>query len=227
VAKTGRKYTVDTHPQRDKIVRAIIQGEASLRVIAGQFGLPRSAVSRYLKDRLAPQAAAVMAREEAGNGAALLDRLEAVMARMQKLYDACDEYLRDPNDPERYDLGPRAWDIDVTYRTAEPGAGRMVTRRKSLDFLLLSLGEKGYEPLEVRFRQADPRRLIIDTAAVLGKHLELLARIRGEAKDQAVTNVTVNQWFIDMQEIIVHCTAEYPEVRAAIISRIKELNEAP
>jgi hypothetical protein len=227
VAKTGRKYTVDTHPQRDKIVRAMLKGEASLRSIAVQFGLPHSAVIRYLKDRLAPQAAAVMAREEAGNGAALLDRLEAVTARMEKLYDACDEYLRDPANPGRYDLGPRAWDIDVTYRTAEPGAGRMVTRRKSLDSLLQGLGEKGYEPLEVRFRHADPRRLIIDTAAVLGKHLELLARIRGEAKDQVIASVTVNQQFIDMQEIIVHCTAEYPEVRAAIISRIKELNEAP
>jgi hypothetical protein len=192
MAKPGRKYSVDTHPQKAKIIQAILRGEASLRGIAGQFGLPKSAVMRYVKDRLNPQAAAEMAKREEYQGQAVLARIEGVMTRMQTLYDACHEYLRDPDNPEKYDLGPRAWEIDIVYRTVEDGTDKMITRKESLDALLLRLDEAGYQTWEVRFKQADPRKLIIETANALGKQLELIAKIQGALKDQGMGNTQVN-----------------------------------
>jgi transposase-like protein len=197
--RQGRKYSVDEHPQKEKIVKAIIKGDKSLRDIAKLFDIHTSCIARYLNDRLISRAAAVAKREEEQHGKSLLDRVENVMVRMQKLYDACDEYLQDPKNPERYDLGPKSWEIDIVYRTVEPDTGKMIVRKESLDALLLKLDSSGYQPWEVKFKHADPRKLIIETANSLSKNLELIAKIQG-AVQEAGGDTTVNVLVINTKK---------------------------
>jgi transposase len=186
----GRKYTVDTHPDRDKIIKAIISGERSLRNIAEQFGVSIACISGYLKGKLANQAAAVLSKEGDRHGRNLLDRIETIMVRMQKLYDACDEYLTDPENPERYDLGPKAWEIDIVYQASNKKTGKLYKKSASLQELLNRLETKT-EALEIRFKHSDPRKLIIDTASVLSKQLELIGRIQGQLQEGGDTTVNV------------------------------------
>jgi hypothetical protein len=185
----GRRYTVDTHPDRDKIIKAIIRGDQSLRNIGKQYGVSIACIAGYLKDKLAVQSAKVLAREGDKNGKSLLGRVETIMTRMQKLYDACDDYLQDPQNGEKYYLGPRAHELQVVY---EEPAGKKTRRRKaSLDYLLKTKIAKNKLPLEVSSKYADPRKLIIDTAAVLSKQLELIGKITQQLPQEGNTTVNV------------------------------------
>ena len=51
----------------------------------------------------------------------VLNELQRYVRRLVRLMDACEQYLRDPDDPERYDLTPRAESVIVSY--SEPGEG--------------------------------------------------------------------------------------------------------
>ncbi|MDR1306027.1 MAG: hypothetical protein LBK74_00445 [Treponema sp.] len=188
----GRKYTVDTHPDRERIIAEIINGDRSFRNIAERYGIPVTCISTYLNKKLIAQAASVLADDGGEKGTALLTRIESVVKRMQRLYDACDEYLRDPSRPDRYDLGPRAWEIEVSYRFPDPKNPKKLTAgRDTLNNLLMRLEERKIHPTGIRFRHADPRKLIIDTAGTLTKQLELIAKIKGQIFG-GDTNATVN-----------------------------------
>ena len=41
--------------------------------------------------------------------------LRRCFERVNLLFDACDRWLRDADDPSRYDIGPRAAEVLVTY----------------------------------------------------------------------------------------------------------------
>jgi hypothetical protein len=45
----------------------------------------------------------------------LVAEAEQCLRRLARLCDACDDYLRHPEDPDRYDLSPRVEEIMVTY----------------------------------------------------------------------------------------------------------------
>lgn len=97
------------------------------------------------------------------------------MDRVQKLFDACDRWLADPEDPARYEIGPRAEDVQVTYWEKEPD-GRQVKRKDRLSTLLcrVSLGRNF---IIIEMKQADPRELVLKTANTLRGALEMLLRV--------------------------------------------------
>jgi len=180
----GRKLRVDTHPKRTEIIKAIIKGD-SYRRIAKTYGLSDGAVGRYLREKLAKKVAKAKETQNDLDGSMVLAEINKVMVRMRMLYDACHEYLLDPDDKTRYELGPRAWEIMVTYLNG----GRKTPQKKNLQSLLddISTDRKAVKRrklwLEIHYKHADPRKLILETAGTLTKQLELLARICGELKD--------------------------------------------
>lgn len=216
---SGRKWTVEEHPQKARIIKAICTGKDSLRSIANQYHLTAASVTRYLNDRLSDKVAAARSDQDKAEGQAAIDQLKTVMVRMQKMYNACDEYLTDPENPEMYNLGPRAWELDITYRV--PDGERYITKKASLDDLLLQIRNDGKEAVEIRYKHADPRKLIIETASVLNRQLELMAKIEGVIKD-TVVNVTINQKYLAFKAIILEATKGYPQVMAKIADLIEK-----
>ena len=68
--------------------------------------------------------------QAADHAAALLAELDSTLARVRKLFDACDRWLADPDDPSRYDLNPRAEEIIVHHTIVGPdGAARRAATR--------------------------------------------------------------------------------------------------
>jgi len=197
-SNSGRRWEVDAHPERERIIQALIKGDRSFRSIAKQFGLSAAAITRYMHGKLTVQASAVLTEDADKNGRALLQRVEKIVRRMQKLYDACDEYLQHPEDPEKYELGPKAWEIDVTYRAPDPrNRTKTIAGHDTLNNLLERLETRKIKPVSIRFRFSDPRKLIIETAGVLSKQLELIGRIQGQVQvfggDTVVNVLVVNQ----------------------------------
>lgn len=99
---------------------------------------------------------------------------------VNKLQDACDEWLTDAHDPEKYDLGPRADEVLVTYLV--PGEqGKYVKQKDTLEKLLERAGVTDVE--EVSSKHADPRELILKTAAEARQTISLCADLAKRLAD--------------------------------------------
>lgn len=184
-------YSVDKHPKKNAIIRELIN-QVPYDKIANNYGLTFSSVQRYATQKLRMSAAKALAKGSY-NGEALLARIEDTIVYVQKMYDACNDWLQDPDDHSRYNLDPRAYEHDVIYSQIEmDDNGKYVTVRckDSLQELLDRAMHDDEKIIKVESKITDPRRLILETAQTLNKQLETLAKIAGVV--QEVTNVDVN-----------------------------------
>lgn len=213
-----RKYEVDQHPHKDRIIKALARGD-TYREITGRYGVTKSALSRYLREKLLPKAAEAKEAQDLRDGAQLLKEIERIMERVNKMYDACDAYLQDPQDPSRYYLGPRGEEIRVVYVELDE-EGNPSRKTDTLQVLLDRLS--GRNVLEVRYKHADPRELVLKSALTLKSQLELLARVQGQIKDIAVNITAIAQW-AEIKMAILEATKGSPDVRARIVEGLKAI----
>lgn len=195
----ARACTVCTHAEREAIETALVQRETN-RTIAKRFGLSASAVFRHERDHLPLVLAAASTHDpteaspspkrnaraavdaEAQRGINVLKELERCFTRVNKLSDACDAWLTDAEDPIRYDIGPRAGEVHVTY--FEQIAPDVVARRKaSLEDLLNRVHGAGLRVDRSETKYADPRKLVLDTAGQLVTQLRLLVELMERAQN--------------------------------------------
>lgn len=215
-----RRPEIDSHPQKDKIINALVMVRP-FREISALYGVSMSALSRYLRDHLVKRAAIAEEKRVERDGRTILEQLDGVMGRMTRMYDACHEYLKDPNDPDKYFLGPRAEEVEiVTYGYDENGRPTRQEKHQ-LDTLLKQIESADRQVVSLRHTGTDPRLLILKTAEVLTRQLELIAKIRG-AVVQHVTINNIQNW-TEVKQIILQATASHPEVREKIVKGLKKL----
>lgn len=204
-------------------------GEAVAR-IAAKYRVSEDALSRHFASHLHPRVARVQAlvrdqvqREEA-HAIDITAELERCMARVNLLFDACDRWLRDPDNPAQYDIGARADDVSVIY--TELIDGKQVRKRAKLSRLLAKLEDGGVDVGRGEIRHADPRDLILKTHDRLQGTLELLAKLLGELDERpTVTIVASPQWHL-MRSALVDTLAAWPDARAAVAARLMVLEAA-
>ena len=144
------------------------------RSIAKQFGASESAVYRHLQDHLPKALVQAQAAEEVAQADRVMEELQRCFQRVNLLFDACDRWLRDPEDLSRYDIGPRAEDVSIIYmETDADGKERRV--KAQLSTLLAKIEGAGYGIVLVESKYADPRELVLKTANRLQGQTELLA----------------------------------------------------
>ncbi len=259
------KCTICGHAEREAIDRALVRGEG-LRALAERYGTSHVALFRHKRAHipaelarvadagrlaaataLAGEVALAAAREEAA-GLNVLAELGATFRRVNKLFDACDRWLADPDDPERYDLGPRAEELLVHYWRTTAG-GRRVRAKAPLATLLrqAAASRHGEAPPEapqalcgkvpqalcgtviegVDLRSADPRELILKAAQRLEAELNLVARLLGLLAGQAApAGPTVNvlvaspEW-VTTRAAILAALEPYPVARAAVADAVR------
>ena len=187
----AKTYRIDQHPKKKAIIRALIN-QTPYQTVADEYGLSYGSVQRYVSQKLR-NTAAMAVKDGHYDGAALLSRIEETIVYVQRMYEACDAWLRDPEDYSRYNLDARASEIEVTFDEYwEDGEGNQRKRRKKekLQDLLNKADVIGEDIIMVESKHADPRTLILDTARTLNRQLETLAKIAGVVKE--VTQVDVN-----------------------------------
>lgn len=153
----------------------------------------------------------------------VMAEVQRVMARVQLLFDACDRWLRDPDDPTRYDVGPRAEDVNVLYW--EMDGERRVQRRARLSELLARL-QKGVDVQHAEWRHADPRELVLKTTDRLQSSLELLAKLMGDLDDRPQINLLVAPEWHQVRAALLEALSPYPEARTAVAGRLIALEAA-
>ncbi len=220
----GRTCTVCQHKQRTMIEKKFTQGVPANR-IAEDFGVSTQALDRHVKQHLPPALAKAAEKRDITTAGGILDELQSYIVYVKKLLAACDEYLKDPENPKKYNLGPRAEDIEVIYYE-EDDKGRMRKEKALLSELIREVPNV----FAVRYNCADPRELILKTSLTLNRQLELIARIQGHIKGEMgeggtgpAINITINAVWQEFRSMILRATAKYPEARAALV---KELERA-
>lgn len=226
----ARERSIDRHPKKTQIIKDIVKGKDGYRKIAERYGLSTTAVHRYLHERLHKTAAEAMLAESKAAGEVVLTEMADVMSKTRKLLDACDEWLTDPDDPDKYFLGPRGDEITITYNEIKKRKIKgvvketKVKRKETLEQALARLNAKDdREILRVSYRHYDIRKLILDNADSLTKQLNLMAEIKGAIPDIKV-NITISEAWMYIKQVIIDATKGHPDVRGKIIDGIRKSN---
>lgn len=119
--------------------------------------------------------------EDIAQAGRVMEELQRCFERVNKLFDACDRWLQDPEDPTRYDIGARAEDISVIYSETDSD-GKEHRQKAQLTTLLAKIEDAGYGVVRVESRHADPRELLIRTARQLQAQLAFLSDLEIERR---------------------------------------------
>ena len=174
-----QRCKVCQHQELEKINAALVARKESNRMIAKHFSVHPSSIYRHYAEHLPLemiQGRHLRKRLQADN---LLDRLDQCFERGERILNACDRYLRDPEDPLQYDIGPRGVDVWITHMVPDI-EGRMEKRKERLGQLLLDLQGSGIQVRDWSWKIADPRELILKASREAKGFLELYAKITGE-----------------------------------------------
>ncbi len=206
-----RKSQLETHPQRVEILQKLSAGTKK-SVIEKEYGVSVRAINHYLKNKMSQGA---MDRK-INDSDSVMDKVDEMVKNAEKVYRACERYLADPDMPGELTMEPHASQIKVVY-FEEDENGKAVRKKATLQELL---GETDKIPSEIDSRQADPRKVILDSLKVINTQLELLARLQGELKDVEV-NITASPAWVEIKNLIISATDSSPEVRRKIVDGLK------
>lgn len=177
------KSKVLSHPNKADIDRALAARE-SYRDIATRFGLSKSVIARYARAHFPAELAAAREVKRVANSDAIIKRLELELDRLNRVAEAAEDYLRDPENPERYVFGPRGWDIDVVYLD-HSDKENTVKLKDNLQDLIDRLEEKhNIRFLHTNVRYKDPAELLINAIRSVKPQLELIAKVLGVLREK-------------------------------------------
>ncbi len=233
-----RPCTVCTHPERTAINQALVANEPIPRISA-VYRVSEDALTRHKRAHIPALLARAQAAETA-HGAALAEQvadqeaaadaaavdvmaeLHRCLVRVNLLFDACDRWLRDPDNPEQYDVGPRAEDVTVTYWAPGP-TGRPIRKKAKLSRLLARLEDAGTDVDHGETRHADPRDLLLKTADRLQASLELLARLTKQLDERPTVNILLAPEWVSVRTVLLQSLQPFPDARAAVAASLMRL----
>ena len=176
---------------------------------------------------------AAKAAERAESDAAVTDArniqvyeaLGLAFARIGKLFDACDRFLTDPANPSEYTLAPRAHELEVVHQVVvgKRGDGTAIVENQKhlLSELLASSPEtlRADDVVSVKWRQADPRQLVLGAARRLEAQQRWLADLLVKMQDHEAQDVARSpEWGVLREKIAAavegceRCTARVVSV---------------
>lgn len=224
-----RRCTVCAHPERREIDKALVAAQLPYRNIAERYAVSPQALLRHKADHLLAEIVANWQAERQQNGLDLAQEVRGWMDTITKLLRACDEWLTDPDDATRYDLGPRAHEVWVHHEVPN-GDGRPHRKKERLSVLLARLETAAvwppYEIGLVETKHADPRKLILDTTRRLEGHLRLVAEIAGKIAVQGSTTFLLSPEWTALRGRMLVALSDFPQARLALATTLSEGDNA-
>ena len=177
MAGAGPRCSVCDHPQRSEIDKSLAVDKSSIRDIALQYGVGHMAVQRHKQSGHVSQALVTYERDrKSGSLITTAEIFHRNVERLSLAQDAVHRWLTDPDQPDRYDIGPRAGEVTVTYDDwqdlSEQGKP---TKKKATLGVLLKEAERvhGITVTGFEFKHADPRKLLTDYSSELRGEVKL------------------------------------------------------
>jgi len=159
--------------------------------------------------------------------------------RLGKAQDAADEWLTDPEQPEKYYLGSRAAEVDVVYLDFQDrtNSGEPRRKRESLQTLLQRIEAPAtVSVVQIRERFSDPRDYLLKSSEQLRGELTLFmqslalmeekrARELAEQRAHAQEQASVAEMFEQRRELLVEELAAGLVAEGADLERAREAAE--
>lgn len=192
--KRGPAPKLDNRPDAAEILDEVRNPSANLSAIARRLKVDADTL-RAFRDRHTPKPilesiAQLSRRPRPDLQVSQLERLDSVCAQLDMMREAIDRALRDPEDPTRYNLDPRAREVTVVFE--EMVGERKVQKVRKLDDLLERVEQKlGVSVVRWEVKSADLRVLLKDLAVAVKPISELLGKVRGEIKPDPVASINV------------------------------------
>lgn len=220
----GIKYNlsiIEAHPRKKEIERDLIN-RMPYSEVARKYGITVKEASKYFKKTLVPQLAKVLHKERKENVDMILRKLNKVAEKSNKLLEACDLWLTDPENKEVYNLEPRASEIEVIYNElVDTGDGvKKIRKKDTLQRLINLIKGRNYEVTRITTKVADPRDLILKTSAEIREELKLIAQITGDLGNHE-TEVNINLISNTISNAIIDSTEKDYKTRDRLIRRLK------
>jgi hypothetical protein len=217
-----RTCTICTHPERPAIEQALVTNE-SYRNIAEHFVVSVGALTRHKAEHLPAALVQATKAQQDEDAIDVMIELRRLFRRVNLLLDACDAWLRDPDDPTRYTLEPRADELSVIY--LEPDAeGKPVRKKAPLSVLLGQM--KGKSVIRWEAKHADPRELILKTAAQLQGQQEFLAKLIGQLQQEGTVNILIAPQWVEVRTALLRALGDFPDARAAAALVLQQVGHA-
>lgn len=211
------KPIIQDHPDRKKIEAAIIK-QVPYRDIAAQYGMSIAAISRYVRGAFAPKVAKELLKQDEKDQQWIVKELTEILESSKQLQRAVIDELRDPTDKSKFYIGPRAYDVDVVYRTKSG-----IQKKAKLQTLLDRINKNDMLITDAETKIADPRIMHIRNSEALVKEIESIAKILGKVKDITINVTQTEEWTI-IKQVIVQATQNAPEVRNQIVDALERID---
>src|SRR6476659_2243102 len=219
-----RRCGVCDHKKREEIDRELVGREKPFRYFPERYGIPLTTVYRHYCEHVPARLAKAQGATEAVQGDKLLAHLDQALERVRLLSDACDRWLRDPNDSTQYDVGPRSDDVTVVYTALVNG--RRVQKREKLSVLLAKVSGTAPSVDVVEVKHADPRVLLLKAADTLRGQLELLGKLIGKLREGGTVNVFVGDEWRAVESVFLSTLAPHPTIRLQVADALERLTAA-
>ena len=225
--KKRRPCAVEKHPQAKKIIRELAEG-GQLLDISKRYGIHRNALRFYRDNRLSQKIVKAAELRSITDAQKLFETILKAVERMEKLSDSCDEYLTDPNNPEKYYMGPQSWEVDIIWYELDYGQDGKVFKtrhRDSLQELLNRLKADNPDMLinEFKARHTDPRLLLVKASEALTKQMDVLVSAWKKVDNGQSAFLNTPAWQQVVQTIL-DSTEDHPEVRRKIADGLSRIN---
>jgi hypothetical protein len=153
----------------DADLRSDLEAGLKPRQIAEKYACSPNAVYKRINSLQLTTTAALVAPVESqrfvNRQLDVMEQLNFNLRRVNLLMDACDDWLRDAKDPQRYDIGARSEEVMVTFFEMPDEEGKTKKAKAPLRELLARVERGGLETSKAEGRIADPRSLILSTLA--------------------------------------------------------------
>jgi hypothetical protein len=224
------------HPKLDEINRLLADGVAggvSNRAIARQFGVGRDALQNHASSHLTAGFKQTVAKHaelvKQTRDMDVLACLNRCATKAERMLDSADDWLRDPNDPRKYNLNPRTHEVEVVYE--EMDGEKLVKKTAALSSLLKRL-EDGMPITVIRgeVRTADPRKLLLDAVGSLKPVLEVLGKALGQIKPDPGMTLNVflaGQEWQAIKTSLKEALRPFPPALTAASEALKKLGGEP
>ncbi len=215
-------------PAKQKEVIDMIASGATYTAIAKKLGCTVSSAQGYIFRNLMPLVCRDLTKREEEGARKILARVERIAGRCEKMSDALDLWLTDPDNPERYTMDPRTDELKcICTLQGTDSNGKPISRTATipLNELMSQLEFTEYRGLSVIpehlvWKNTDPRKLMLDTARALKELLELLAKITGELKESVDVHVDVRTQLSSIVQVINAELEDEPEKKQRIVEAI-------
>ena len=186
--KPGRCKVCD-HKKSADIDKALRAGE-HITELAKKYKISRSTLSKHKKEHMG-KVLNVAGRKGLICIEELLIQLTENMKFMRKMMYACDDWLKDPEDPDKYFIGERSSEIEITYleKNEETGRYNQVPKKATLQEIIDANDAEGhYMIMKLQSTASDPRELLLKSVNKLEKSVEIVMKIAQSDKENTFKN---------------------------------------